>query len=174
MKAVTGLSDGYEAKSARRVEEGGGGARIACRNGVPLGTAQLSGRSRFAVMFGQKRRGYAPNFGRIWSSLLVMSRVMMMQQEAALCTGSFEPLFFRSEALDSSSVHPSTPLLAFTSITDCRYMPSCCCCPGTLGVLCADARASQPPPRHPPHTVKPTMLRGCTRNKKQQQGPQNP
>jgi hypothetical protein len=30
MKAVTGLSDGYEAKSARRVEEeGGGGARIA-------------------------------------------------------------------------------------------------------------------------------------------------
>ena len=107
MKAVTGLSDGYEAKSARGVEEeGGGGARIACGNGVPLGTAQLSGRSRFAVMFGQKRRGYAPNFGRIWSSLLVMSRVMMMQQEAALCTGSFEPLFFRSEA-------PSTPLLDF-------------------------------------------------------------
>ena len=26
MKAVTGLSDGYEAKSARRVEEEGGGA----------------------------------------------------------------------------------------------------------------------------------------------------
>lgn len=54
MKAVTGGSVGYEAKSARRVE--GEEVEAGLESLVPLGTAQLIGRSRFAVMFGQKER----------------------------------------------------------------------------------------------------------------------
>ena len=81
--------------------------------------------------------------GSIWSLSLL---VMMMQNEAPLCTGSFEPLFFRTEALDSFDAirflpsNPLPPCLRSHHYRLSVHAELLCCCPGTLGVLCADAR----------------------------------